>query len=152
MRIFIVATLAIACSSPLHSAYRGGTMAQTDEIVTITPVENLADAVQSSQRDGYVLLGESTFNGKGDLDVHEMARDQARSVGATLVLLKITPAGKEVRRTAAQLQTDDGNQATMLAGQGGLTMQNTLPSQTVYMETTTEKAIYEVKFLVHPVR
>jgi hypothetical protein len=150
MRTVLLALLATACSTPLQKAYRGGTMSPSDEFVTVTSVENLDTAVQTSQREGYVVLGESTFPGKGDVDVNTMAREQAHRIGATLVLVKITPAGKEVTRTTAQVQTDDGNAATMLQGQAGLSMTNTLPTQTVYMEKTVEKAIYEVKFLVQP--
>jgi hypothetical protein len=152
--ICLAAALAcsLGCSTPLQKAYRGGTVAQTEAIVTITPVEEINSAVQSSQREGYLLLGESTFPGRGDLDVHQMAREQAQRIGASLVLIKITPAGKEVTMTAAQIQTDDGNAATMLQGQGGLSMTNTMPSHQVYLTTTTDRAIYEVKFLVQPGR
>ena len=88
-------TLLAGCASPFKQFYSGETATTVNQIrptiavptspAVVVPTSNLTAELESRLQDGAFILGWSSWNGS-DVGTAEQAREQAREVGASVVL------------------------------------------------------------------
>lgn len=98
----ICITLLAGCANPFQQFYAGQTVANlnsgqpmvavSDAPAEVIPTDNIVVDIESRLEDGMILLGESNWNG-ADVGSESQARQQAKSVGASLVLWSYQYAG-----------------------------------------------------------